>query len=180
MALKSYMDELKVIKRGEYYLTPLAEKHIDELLEVLSDENIEEIKLLGYSSPKQALTEMHEGAEAYIVRKGNSPPLCVGGIFYDSADDTPQMFAMFSRDMKDNFHAISRGSKMFVNFFDQSHDAMTMTILAKFSSMLNWATWLGFEPVGISEHRKNEYVEFVRCNPLRKNVSDELSRPVMH
>jgi hypothetical protein len=82
--------------------------------------------------------------------------------------------------MKDNFHAISRGSKMFVSFFDQSHDTMTMTILAKFSSMLNWATWLGFEPVGISEHRKNEYVEFVRCNPLRKNVSDELSRPVMH
>lgn len=174
------MDEFKVIKRGEYYLTPLHERHIDELLEVLSDESIEEVALLGYSSTRVALIEMYECAEAYIVRKGNGPPLCVGGLFYDTSEDIPQMFAMFSKDMKGNFHAISRGSKMFVNFFDQSHDAMTMTILAKFSPMLNWAAWLGFEPVGISEHRKNKYVEFVRCNPLRKNVSDELSRPVMH
>lgn len=174
------MDEFKVIKRGEYYLTPLHERHIDELLEVLSDESIEEVTLLGYSNPRHALTEMYQCAEAYIVRKGNSPPLCVCGLFYDKSDSEPQMFAMFSRDMKDNFHAISRGSMMFVNYFDQSHDIMTMTILAKFSPMLNWAVWLGFEPVTITEHRKSEYVEFVRCNPLRKNVSDELSRPVMH
>lgn len=174
------MAELKLIKRGEYYLTPLTEKHIDELLEVLSDENVEEIALLGYSNPRHALTEMHQSAEAYIVRRGDGPPLCVAGIFYDKVDDTPQMFAMFSRDMKRNFHAMSRGSRMFVNFFDQSHDAMTMTILSKFTPMLDWASWLGFEPVGLSSYRKNDYVEFVRCNPLRKNVSDKPSRPVMH
>jgi hypothetical protein len=69
---------------------------------------------------------------------------------------------------------------MLVNFFDQTQDGMTMTILAEYDSMVQWATWLGFEPVGITESGKNKYVEFVRCNPNKKNVYDSPLRPIMH
>jgi len=42
--------------------------------------------------------------------------------------------------------------------------------------MLDWAGWLGFEAVGVSEG----YVDFVRCNPAQKNVYDKSLRPITH
>lgn len=103
----------------------------------------------------------------------------VCGLWYDGEvgdQDFPQLYAMFSEKIKDNFHAMARGSKMLVNFFDKTENYMTMTILSDYQIMLDWAGWLGFEAVGVSEG----YVDFVRCNPAQKNVYDKSLRPITH
>ena len=181
--------EVKIIERGDYYLTPFTIYHIDEVAEHLSPESKRELFLMGHTDIKQALYEMHECSSSYLARRNDDTFLMVGGLWYDGNYDgnakyweesAPQMFAMFSSGVKQNFHAIARGSRMLVNFFDQSEPSMTMTILSDYEPMLNWAAWLGFESVGVSLMNENKYVDFVRCNPNQKNVYDKALRPVKH
>ena len=171
--------EVRVLKRGGYYLTPFTLSHIPEVVAGLSKESVHELKLLGHKSVTQALTEMYNCADCYIVRKEEEDFLMVCGLWYDGEvgdQDFPQLYAMFSEKIKDNFHAMARGSKMLVNFFDKTENYMTMTILSDYQIMLDWAGWLGFEAVGVSEG----YVDFVRCNPAQKNVYDKSLRPITH
>ena len=171
--------EVKVLRRGKYYLTPFTLLHIPEVVAGLSKESVHELKLLGHTSVSQALEEMYRCADCYIVRKEGEDFLMVCGLWYDGDvgdQDFPQMYAMFSNKIKDNFHAIARGSKMLINFFDKTESYMTMTILSDYQIMLDWAGWLGFEAVGVSD----KYVDFIRCNPAQKNVYDKSLRPITH
>lgn len=173
------MAEPKIMTRGRYYLSPFRENHIPEIRRVLSAENIKELFLLGHNSVEEALNEMLEVTESYIVREEGGDILFVGGLWFDGDLDAPQMFAMFSNKIKENFTLLARGSRMLVNFFDQTQPMMTMTILSEHEAMIQWAVWLGFEPVGVTEYKAHKYVEFVRCNPKQKNVYDK-ARPVKH
>lgn len=173
------MAEPKIIKRGKYYLTPLKAEHLPEIKRVLSPENIKEIFLLGHASIDEALAEMLQVSECYVAKEEGGDILFVGGLWFDDDVFAPQMFAMFSSAIKENFTLLARGSKMLVNFFDQTQDMMTMTILAEHGSMIQWATWLGFEVVGYTDYRQHRYIDFVRCNPRQKNVYDGI-RPVKH
>jgi hypothetical protein len=168
------------MQRGEFYLTPFTFNHIDEVVAELSQENRREIKLLGYSDVREAITEMYETSECYICRKEGEGFIMVGGLWFDEDQEWPQMFAMFSDKIKENFVAMARGSKMFVNHFDKCHAGLSMTVLADYESILQWAAWLGFEAVGVSTYGVNKYVDFVRCNPNNKNVYDATLRPAMH
>lgn len=172
--------EVKILQRGQYYLTPFQPYHIDEVVEHLSSENIEELALLGYTNIRKAITDMYETSECYIARKEGETFLAVGGLWYNEDQDCPQMFAMFSDNIKKSFTAAARGSRMVVDFFDKTQPMMTMTILQSNELILNWAVWLGFDPVGFSEQRNHKYVEFVRCNPKGKSVYDGALRPVIH
>ena len=145
---------------------------------VLAFENVKELAMSGRVNVKKALEEMHSTCEMYVVRSKQRELLCVGGLSYN--DDWPQLFAMFSRTMKNNFHLMVRGSKMLVNFLDKTQEGMTMTILSDYEPMINWAAWLGFEPTGTIESKNGKYVEFVRCNPNKNNVYNSASRPVTH
>lgn len=171
--------EVKILTRGDYYLTPFTLGHIDEVAENLSSENKRELILIGHTNVKEALYEMHESSECYITRRNDENFLMVGGLWYDGTKDA-QMFAMFSEGLKQNFHALARGSKLLVNFFDQAEEIITMSVLAEYEPILNWASWLGFEAVGVTERNSYKYVEFVRCNPTKKLVYNESLRPVMH
>ena len=84
---------------------------------------------------------MHESSECYITRRNDENFLMVGGLWYDGTKDA-QMFAMFSEGLKQNFHALARGSKLLVNFFDQAEEIITMSVLAEYEPILNWASWL--------------------------------------
>ena len=161
-------------------MTPFTLGQLDEVVNNLSDENKHELALLGHTDIEQAIIEMYETSECYLVRAEGESFIAVGGLFYYDDQQYPQMFCMFSDKIKENFTLLARGSRMLVNFFDQTQEGMTMTILAEYESMLQWAAWLGFEPVGISQSTKNKYVEFVRCNPNKKNVYDSPLRPIMH
>jgi hypothetical protein len=154
--------------------------HVEEVAEGLSKENKRELALLGHNDVRQALREMHETSECYICRKEGESFIMVGGLWFDDDTESPQMFAMFSDKIKDNFHAMARGSKMLVNFFDQAQGGMTMTVNADYEFILDWAAWLGFEAVGLYSSGPQKYVDFVRCNPQKKNAYDDPSRPVMH
>ena len=180
MDTNDYTTELRIIERGGYYLTPFQRHHIKEFLPRLSNENIKELIELGHTNINEALHEMVDISEVYLVRDRAMGIVFVGGIMYSSPEDVGQMFALFTNDIKENFNVLARGSKMLMSYFDKTHPMLEMTINARYDMMVQWATWLGFEIVGISEHENNQYVEFVRCNPMEKNVSHETSRPVMH
>ena len=180
MDSSKYTNELKIVQRGQYYLTPFLPHHIEEVLLNLSQENKRELKLLGYIDIEQALIHMYESSECYIGRKEGESFILVGGLWHNQDQDFPQMFCMFSKELGDHFIAIARFSRMLVNFFDKTQDMMSMTILSDYEFMVQWATWLGFEVVGVIESNSQKYVEFVRCNPNRKGVYDGTSRPVMH
>lgn len=172
--------EVKILSRGKFYLTPFTLDHVDEVATHLSKENRRELAILGHLDVKQALTEMYETSECYICRKEGESFIMVGGLWFDEDQDCPQMFAMFSDKIKENFHAMARGSKMLVSFFDKSYEGLSMTVNADFEFIIDWAAWLGFEPMGVSAIGEYKYVDFVRCNFKEKNVYDGASRPVMH
>ena len=146
----------------------------------MSDENIEELNFLGYDGARDALTDLPHISEAYIVREEGGPIIFLGGLLYDVDSGWPQMFAMFSKTLTDNYRVLVRGSLMLVNFFDKTQDGMEMTILEKHKPMCEWAKWLGFEVVGKTEFNGNTYVDFVRCNPNKKDVYDGTLQPVIH
>ena len=171
-------NEIKIMERGSYYLTPFLQHHIDEFIHVIHPENVRELKILGHNDIRQALEEIISTSEVYLVRDGNDEVIFVGGVFID--DEVPQLFAIFSSKLRDNFTVLARGSRMLMSFFDQTYNILTVSILANHEAMLNWAAWLGFDPVGFSSYKNTDFVEFVRCNPRKKNVSHETSRPVMH
>ena len=104
----------------------------------------------------------------------------VGGLWFTEDQEWPQMFAMFSDKIRENFIAMARGSVMFVDYFDQFHSGLSMTILKEYKFILDWASWLGFEAVGIISNNEIEYVDFVRCNPNKKDVYDCTLQPVIH
>jgi hypothetical protein len=175
-----FMREVEVLRRGKCYLTPFTVAHIDEVASVLSKENLEEISILGFDSPQEALLDMVESSDCYIARLDSGDILFVGGLWYAEDAELPQMFAMFSSKLKENFTTMARGSKMLLHFFERGHDAITMTILTKNQAMVQWAAWLGFEPVGVYASNGHQYIDFVRCNPNLKSVYDDAPRPAMH
>jgi hypothetical protein len=87
---------------------------------------------------------------------------------------------MFSDQLGKNFTAIARGSRMVMDYLDQTNPNTTMTILAEYEHMIQWALWLGYEPVGVAASGAAKYVEFVRCKYPYESVYDDISRPVMH
>ena len=179
MDSRNFTDEIKIMQRGGYYLTPFKDDHIYEFIHVIHPENIKELlELERYTNVLTALKDITQNSEVYLVRDKNDEIVFVGGLFFD--EDTPQMFAMFSTKIKDNFFVLARGSKMLINFFDQTYPMLSMCIKADYSDMLQWAAWLGFEPVGYSQEKNIEFIDFVRCNPAQNNVVDKLSRPIKH
>jgi hypothetical protein len=172
--------EVKILERGAFYMTPLSPFHLDEVAQNMAPENRRELRLLGYTDLRVAMSEMYEQAEAYIVRKEGGPIICVGGLWYSEDQDHPQMFTIFTEHAKENFVMLARGSRMLVDFLSQAQSHMTMTILADYEGVLNWAVWLGFEPIGTIASGEHKYVEFIRCNLDGNCVYDSASRPVVH
>lgn len=179
LALRNSMED-KLLKRGRLYLTPFKPEHIDEVVNNLSYENVREIKLLGYNSVRECIDDMVKHADCYLVRKEGQVFTAVAGLWYEDSRETPQFFAMFSQRLKKDFKSMARGSKMLINFLDTLQDEMSMRILTDHEFMLDWASWLGFEAVGITNYNSNNYVDFVRCISPQKSAYSNSSRPVMH
>ena len=174
------MVEAKIIKRGKYYLTPLLHSHVNEICSNLPPEGLYDFHCLGYDDPREAILEMMEVSEVYVVKSEDGPILCLTGLAFDIDIELPQFFCVFTNEVKKNLRLLIIGSRMIIEFFDKAHPKLCMSILSEFPIMINWATSLGFEPVGFSEVLGHKYVEFVRCSHVEKNVSPKSSRPVMH
>ena len=172
--------EAKIIKRGNFYLTPFTKDHVEEVIANLSPENVREINLLGYHNVRECIEEMMKYSDCYLVRKEGEVFTAISGLWYEDGKETPQFFAMFSKNIKKNFTSIARGSRMLITFFDRTQDEMCMRILSDHQFMLDWASWLGFEAIGVTQFNSNHYVDFVRCISPQKSAYSETSRPVMH
>lgn len=175
---RNFMDEVKILQSGSYYMTPFYEHHIAEMLPILHTETERELANLGFSSVLEALQDLQRDSEVYIVRDNNWNIMVASGVFF--SEEPPQLFALFTKHITKNFKGLARGSKMLISFLDQSYPDLSMQIAKEYESMLNWAVWLGFEPVGFSDWKNITYVDFVRCNPTQNCVSHKLSRPVIH
>ena len=87
------MDELRIMERGGYYLTPFQDDHIYEFIHIIHPENIKELLETGlYPDVLSALKDLTRKSEVYLVRDKNDEIIFVGGLLFD--EDTPQMFAM--------------------------------------------------------------------------------------
>ena len=178
MVGKNFMDEVKILQSGSYYMTPFNKYHILQILPILHSETEKELKNLGYESTVEALLDLCSDAEVYTVRNKSWEIMMVSGVFY--SEDPPQLFALFTKHITNNFKGLARGSKLLLSFLDESYGELSMQIREEYVSMLNWAVWLGFHPTGFTEEKNIRYVDFVRCNPKKNYVSDKISRPVIH
>ena len=171
------MADVKILKRGGVYITPLKHKHFDQIENNLSPESVEELKIMGYEV-RDALEEMQETAQAFVIKKDDGEFLGVTGLSHFNSP--PQLFAMFSSAIRDNFVSLARGSRMLMGIIDAQEETTTMVILAKHDIMIQWAGWLGYEMVGLFESKDNQYVQFVRCICPSCHDGTGVSRPVMH
>ena len=177
MVSKSFITaEKKVIKRGKAYLTPMKHYHIQEFAHIVHPKNKAETKDFGYNSFQESIEEMYDDSEAYVCRNANGDIVFIGGL--DLSEDVPHMFSIFANNLDYNVVLVAKMSKSLLNMFDRVHPVITMTILSKNEHMLNWACWLGFEPVEMSPDKK--FVEFVRCNFQNYDVNNKSLRPIVH
>ena len=96
--------EAKIIKRGNFYLTPFTKDHVEEVIANLAPENVREINLLGYQNVRECIEEMMQYSDCYLVRKEGEVFTAISGLWYEDNRETPQFFAMFSKNIKK--HAI--------------------------------------------------------------------------
>ena len=177
MVSKNSIDsEKQIIKRGRAYLTPMLDYHVEEFEHIMHSSNKLEIKDFGYHSVNQALSEIFNDTESYVCRNKYGNIVFVGGLSF--LEESPQMFTIFANSLEHNVILTAKMSKALLNMFDKLHPIITMTILSKNEHMLNWACWLGFEPIEMSND--NRFVEFVRCNSEQDDVYNKLLRPVVH
>ena len=170
------MDEKRIIERGKAYLTPMLDYHINEFASIMHPSNKAEIKDFGYHSVHQLLTNVFNETESYVCRNKDGNLCFIGGLSH--AEESPQMFTIFANNLEHNVVLTAKMSKSLLHMYEKVHPTITMSILSKNEHMLNWACWLGFEPVELSVDEK--FVEFVRCNPNKKDVYDGALQPVIH
>ena len=80
-------DEVKILTRGDYYMTPLKSFHREEFKENLSEENKQELAMLGHTDLDEVFNVMSETAQAYVVRRTGKPLIFVGLV-----PDKPMIF----------------------------------------------------------------------------------------
>jgi hypothetical protein len=170
------LQEHKIIRRGEAYLTPMKTAHIEEFLDCIHEFNAQEILDAGYFSTLDCLRIMYSSSEAYVCRNKSGEIVFVGGLWF--GDESPQMFCLFSNNLDKNTFLTAKMSKAMLGMFEGLHPKLTMKVSSRFEHMLSWAMWLGFEPCSITDDELQ--VEFVRCISNLNSVTHKALRPVVH
>ena len=160
-------------------MTPFRSEHVDDFVKVIHKDTVKDLIKLGHTNVAECLHEIAETCDVYMVRDKEGRIVIVSGVTFDEQDESV-FFALFSKDIKESFTAMARGSRSMVNFLEKSYPMMTMMIDMEYEAMLNWAAWLGFEAVGISTTSSAQYVEFVRCAFPIDDDSPDVSRPTKH
>ena len=179
MALLNSTDKV-VFTQGGLTVRPVLQDDLDKICRSLSDINKREIEYLGYGNVKEAMEEMYQSSDSYIVTNQDNDMVCLSGLFYSSSQEPPQMYAMFSDKIENHKIGLLKGSLKLANLFMKGHDTITMSILAENDFMLDWAAWLKFTAVGFTLYREKQYVDFVRCDHKQNFVYNDASRPAIH
>ena len=155
-------------------LVKLKPSHIFPFVESLSDENKREFSELYKSDPLECLLEcLREKDEmVYTVVRGDTP-LAITGI-----DENSQMWALFSKYMRQNWIRFARASPDLIAFYHMFHDQISCDVWTESDMIVQWLAYLEFEPIFLS--KDSEILHFVRCKSSDNNVDSLISRPVMH
>lgn len=172
------LTEAKIISRGKAFLTPMQHYHIEEMVDIIHPANLREIKEGGYPDIYEALHIMYDRTDSYVCRNADGDIIFISGLWYYPNCDTPQMFFVFANNISQNVMLLAKMGKALLGIFDAAHSQIKMNVLCRHEDMLNWACWLGFEPVWVNE--ETTHVHFVRCNNYKNSVSNKASRPVVH
>ena len=153
-------------------LVKLKPCHIFPFVESLSDENKREFSELYKLDPLETLLKFIGDENTYTVVKGDVP-LAITGINEDS-----QMWALFSKYMRQNWIRFARASPDLIGFYHMYHDQISCDVWTKSDMIVQWLAYLEFEPIFLS--KDSEILHFVRCKSSDNNVDSLISRPVMH
>jgi len=153
-------------------LVKLKPSHIFPFLENLSNENKREFAELYESDPLECLLDCLKDEMVYAIVKGNMP-LAITGITEDA-----QMWALFSKHMKQNWISFARASPDLIGFYHMFYDQILCDVWTKSDMIVQWLGYLGFEPIFLS--KDSETLHFVRCKSVDNNTNSLVSRPVMH
>lgn len=153
-------------------LVKLKPSHIFPFLENLSNENKREFAELYESDPLECLLDCLKDEMVYAIVKGNMP-LAITGITEDA-----QMWALFSKHMKQNWISFARASPDLIGFYHMFYDQILCDVWTKSDMIVQWLGYLGFEPIFLS--KDSETLHFVRCKSVDNNTNSFVSRPVMH
>ena len=171
MDLKLFMADVILNSHG-LDLVKLKPSHIFPFLENLSNENKREFEELYESDPLECLLDCLKDEMVYAIVKGNMP-LAITGITEDA-----QMWALFSKHMKQNWISFARASPDLIGFYHMFYDQILCDVWTKSDMIVQWLGYLGFEPIFLS--KDSETLHFVRCKSVDNNTNSLVSRPVMH
>jgi hypothetical protein len=163
-----------VLKSHGLDLVKLKPAHIFPFLKNLSDENVREFSDLYESDPLECLLECLKDKDemVYAVVKGDEP-LAITGISNEA-----QMWALFSKNMRQNWIRFARASPDLIGYYHLFHDQISCDVWTESNMILQWLAYLEFEPIFLS--KDSEILHFVRCKSDDNNVDSLISRPVMH
>lgn len=176
MKVSKSLQEVKILTRGDAYVTPLQHYHLEEV--ELHRETIKDFKNFGYDSVDQALKEMCENAECYVCRNSRGEIIFISGLWHYEDSDMPQMFMLLASNIRENTFCMSRMTDKILDFYHSIHPHLSMTISVKRESMLQWAAFIGFSPIELIHNES--FVYFERCFLAINGGNDKLLRPAMH
>lgn len=163
-----------LLKHGKFELHKLGEADILPFYMNLSKENVREFEVLYDEDPYQALLELMNDDFVHSV-KIDGAVVAVTGVYQGT------FWAMFSKDIVNNWRGLVRGSPKLVDFYHKFFDELECNIWSENEFTMNWVSHLGFEAKhAFLDDRDNQQVHFVRCKHWFNDVHSRISRPVMH
>jgi len=150
-------------------------EHIVSFSKTVSAENVRELREFYGLDPTEAILNLVDDDSVYAVVY-NDKVVCLTSI-----NDDGLMWALFSADINDNSIRFVRASRALIEYYHRAHDQIECRVWTENGKALQWLTYIGFEPVGVSRYGDHhDYVTFVRCNPDAMRNRAELLRPVIH
>jgi len=161
-----------VLRSHGLSLVKLKPCHIFPFLQDMSIENKREFSELYKLDPLESLLQCLNDDMVFAVVKGDRP-LAITGI-----NEHSQMWALFSKYMKQNWIRFARASPDLIGFYHLYHDQISCDVWTESDMIVQWLAYLEFEPIFIS--KESNILHFVRCNLDSNNTNSRISRPVMH
>ncbi len=159
-------------------LVDFDEGHIADFVKNISGENMREFESLYKLSPTEALKGVVGDPFVFTVLKEERPVAITGLVLHS---DHAQMWAIFSKELRNHWISFARASRKLVEFYHGFHQELRSDVWTENDMIHQWLLHLGFMPEDVIEAKNGQsVVRFVRCGSVPKSVQTATSRPVLH
>jgi len=167
-----------LFSHGGFDLVPMQKRHIVPFLNDMAAYNIAEYQDES-DNLLSILIDMQKHEDCFVVEKNGSPIQIVG--VQAIGNQQSQMWSMFTNEMERSWIGVVKFSPRIISYIHQTYYEIHLSVNAEDLGVIKWMIWLGFSISStVDDESGDTYVQFVRCNPDRKNVYALSSRPVMH